>query len=81
MGAQTRMVPRLVPVAVDTSAVMRNADATYPPPETAVTLPSQTRDCTRPLSARSVPRTPARSQAMTRTMTNGRLMPARMASL
>ena len=57
MGAQTRMVPRLVPVAVATRQVMRKAAATYPPPETAAARPSLSRSkAAQPLPGRAIRR-------------------------
>ena len=64
-----RLVPRLVPVAVETAQQMRNVAATKPPPDTPTSRASRTRASTRPPALMSDPNTPASIHAMTMSMT------------
>ncbi len=75
-----RIVPRLVPVAVENSAHTRKAAATKPPPRTPDSAAAQTSASTSPLSWSTVPSTPARSQARTRSITRRWLIPSTTAS-
>ena len=79
-GAHTRMVPRLVPVAVEKTTHTRKLTATKPPPLTPAALVAHTSAPTRPLSRSSTPSTAASSHASSMIMTIRRLIPSITAS-
>ena len=75
-----RIVPKLVPVEVETMAQMRKLAATYQPPARCACRASQMSASTNPVRAMTAPSAPASSQAVIMTITIGRLMPARTTS-
>ena len=68
-GPATRIVPKLVPVAVDTSAQITNAAATYAPPVSPVRCASCASATMKPLAPMIVPSTPAKSHAQSMIIT------------
>jgi len=76
-GAQTSTVPRLVPVAVETTLQIRKAATTKPLPSIPARATREVNAGTKPLAPIRVPRTPARIQARTMVMTIGWLIPRR----
>ena len=76
-----RIVPRLVPVAVEKRTATRKASRTKPPPLTPNSAPAHTREWTSPDSRSTAEKMPASSQAATMSMTMGRDIPRRAAAL
>ena len=80
IGPHSRIVPKLVPVAVDTSTAVRNAAPTYAPPvrcsERAVVASAETS----PPALNTAPSTPAKNQAHSMIITTRWLMPSSIAS-
>ena len=80
IGPHNRIVPKLVPVAVDTMAVVRKVAATYAPPPSPTVRDAHARPVTSPPALSTAPITPAKSHAHSITMTTRSLMPSSIAS-